>query len=190
MRKKDEICLIFIGYCFILLLFLRDMHRILYYYFLGTCIEYFIFVLNQVYFKNIFVKFLETLKEFYLSRTINTPLLWSAFISSIRDLSNGSQVNQNCSIGKMNSNIVAFLSLLMHSRSLHVMPIQDLLHINKYSVFTYAIPLTLKILVSASRADTDSTEPSLVCRADTDPFQTPFGTPLIFSSSELGKNLI
>lgn len=89
----------------------------------------------------------------------------------------------------MNSNIVAFLSLLMHSRSLHVMPIQDLLHINKYSVFTYAIPLTLKILVSASR-DTDSTEPSLVYRADTDPFQTPFGTPLIFSSSELGNNLI
>lgn len=47
--------------------------------FMNTCIEYFIFVLNQVYLNDIFVKFLETLKgEFYLSPTINTPLVLSA----------------------------------------------------------------------------------------------------------------
>lgn len=66
--EKDEICLIFIEHCFILLLFL-----------IKTCLEYFKFVLNQVFKKNIFVKCFETLKvEFYLSPPINTPLVSSA----------------------------------------------------------------------------------------------------------------
>lgn len=149
MWKKDEICLIFIEYCFILLLYREYMQRILY------------FCSSSSIFKWYFCQIFGNAESRILSFSYNNYSSGFKCISSIRDLSNGSKVIQNYSIGNINSNTVAFLSLLMNSGSYQIL-----------------------------RADADSTKLPLICRADTDPYQTLFGTPLIFSSSEVGKNLI
>lgn len=55
----------------------------------------------------------------------------------------------------------------------------------KYLVmqYSYIYYMIYMIFVSASVADTDHAGLVTICRADADPYRTPFGTPMIFSAS-------